>query len=129
MEIYETEEDAAGLYITRPLISSRSSHLFRHPLVYQVNPECGSFKIDDEMRQSNPALYTTSKKCLTELFQYLRSNMEIGEELELYSCWAQDRERFLEAPLKELELTIELSAFQLSDEFEWRERQYILVKK
>jgi hypothetical protein len=45
MEIYETEEDAAGLYITGPILNQDSSHLFRYPLVYQVNPEGGSFRI------------------------------------------------------------------------------------
>jgi hypothetical protein len=50
MEIYEKEEDAAGLYITGPILNQDSSHLFRHPLVYQVNPEGGSFQINDEIK-------------------------------------------------------------------------------
>lgn len=129
MEIYETEEDAAGLYITGPIPNQASSHLFRHSLVYQVNPEGGSFQINDEIKQSHPTSYQTSKKCLTELFDYLRRNMEIGEELELYSSWAHGRERFLETPKTELDLVLELSTFRLENEFEWKERQYICVKK
>lgn len=128
MDVYETEEDAAGLYITGP-ITRQSSHLFRHPFVYQVNPEGGSFKINDENKQSHPISYQTSKKCLIELFDYLRRNMEIGEDLELYSCWAYGQERFSEAPKKELDLVIELSTFRLENEFEWKEYQYISVKK
>lgn len=122
IEIYETEEDAVGLYITEPILNQDSSQLFRYPLVYQVNPEGGSFQISDEIKQSHPTYYKNSKKCLVELFEYLRRNMETGEEIELYSCWAHGRERFVEAPIKEL-------TFQLENEFEWKERQYILVKK
>lgn len=128
MEVYDTEEDAAGLYITGP-ITMQSSHPFRHPLVYQVNPEGGDFEINDEIKYSHPILFQTSKKCLVELFKYIRSNLRIGEDLELYCCWAHGQERFLDAPKKELDLVIELATFQLGNEFEWKERQYISVKK
>ncbi|WP_028612565.1 hypothetical protein [Paenibacillus harenae] len=129
MEIYETEEDAAGLYITGPITRQDYSHLFRHPWVYQVDPEGGSFKINDEIKQSHPLSYKTSKKCLTELFAYLRRNMGNGEDIELYSCWAYGQERFADTPKKELDHVLELSTFQLENEFEWKERQYIRVKK
>lgn len=129
MEIYETEEDAAGLYIAGPIIGQDYSHVFRHPFVYQVHPDGGSFQINDEMKGSQPLGYQTSKKCLTELFDYLRRNMGAGEELELYSCWADGQERFTDTPRTELNLVLELSGFQLEDEFEWKERQYIRVIK
>jgi len=128
MEIYETEEDAAGLYITGPIPNEDFSHLFRHSFVYQVNPEGGSFQINDEIKQTHPTSYQTSKKCLTELFDYLLLNLEIGEEVELYSCWAHGRKRFFETPKKELDLVLELSTFRLENEFEWKERQFIRVK-
>lgn len=48
LEVYDTEEDAAGLYIPGP-ITMQSSHPFRHPFVYQVNPEGGDFEINDEL--------------------------------------------------------------------------------
>ncbi|KZS48850.1 hypothetical protein AWU65_24390 [Paenibacillus glucanolyticus] len=128
MEVYDSEEDAAGIFITGP-ITIQASHLFRHPFVYQVNPEGGSFKINEEIKQSHPISYQTSKKCLIELFEYLHRNMELGEDSELYSCWASGKERFLDAPKKELDLVIELSSFRLENEFEWKERQYIRIKK
>lgn len=129
IEIYETEEDAAGLYITGPILNQDSSRLIRYPLVYQVNPEGGSFQINDEIKQSHPTYYQNSKKCLIELLNYLHCNMASGEEIELYSCWAHGQERFVEAPDKELDLVLDLSTFRLENEFEWKERQYILVKK
>ncbi|WP_256757564.1 hypothetical protein [Cohnella sp. WQ 127256] len=129
MDIYETEEDAAGLYITGPIPIQDPSHVFRHPFVYQVNSEGGSFHINDEIKESFPTSYQKNKKCLTELFDYLRQNMELGEELELYSCWAHGRERLLEPPNKELDLVLDLTTFRLENEFEWKERQYIRVIK
>ncbi len=129
MEIYETEEDAAGLYITGPITSEDYSHVFRHPLVYQVNSEGGGFVINDEMKQSHPISYLTSKKCLEELFKYLHQNMVDGESIELYSCWATGTKRFNGSPKKELSLTINLSSFRLEKGFEWKENQYIRVDK
>lgn len=129
MEIYETEEDAAGLYVSGPLTAQNYSHVFRQPIVYQVDADGGSFKIDDEMKRSQPLSYRTSLKCLTELFHYLRRNMREGEEVELYSCWADGRGRFADAPQKELDLKLDLSAFQLGDEFDWKDRQYIRVQR
>lgn len=128
MDVYDTEEDAAGLYITGP-ITRQSSHFLRHPFVYQVNPEGGSFEIKDEIKHSHPISYQASKKCLVELFNYLHSNMEIGEDLELYCCWAHGQKRFSDAPNEELDLVIDLATFRLGNEFEWKERQYISVKK
>lgn len=55
--------------------------------------------------------------------------MKVGEEIELYCCWAHGQERFSDAPKKELNLVIELATFQLENEFVWKERQYVSVKK
>jgi hypothetical protein len=129
IDIYQTEEDAAGLYVSGPISPQDTSELFRHPLVYQVDPEGGSFRINDEIQELYPTSYLTGKKCLTELFDYLYRNMESGDVFELYSCCAHGTERFMEPRKKELDLVFELSTFRLEKEFEWRDRQYILVKK
>ncbi|MFD1175138.1 hypothetical protein ACFQ3W_02280 [Paenibacillus puldeungensis] len=102
VEIYDTEVDAAGLYVTGPFSGQETSDL---------------------------VFYDTSKKCLAELFDYLHRNMEAGEEVELYSCWAFGLERFSESPIREHNFEIELSSFQLGNEFEWKKRQYIRVRK
>ncbi|MDT3427668.1 hypothetical protein J2Z22_003231 [Paenibacillus forsythiae] len=129
IDIYETVEDAAGIYVSGPISHQDTSHLLRYPWVYQVDPEGGSFRINNEMQKLAPDSYLTSKKCLTELFDYLNRNMEPGDSIELYSCWAHGAERFLEPRQPELDLVLDLSTFRLEEEFAWRERQYILVKK
>lgn len=121
--------DAAGLYVTGPFFDQDTSPIFHHPFVYEVSPDGGSFSINNKMKLSDPVFYDTSKKCLTELFDYLNCNMEIGEEVELCSLWAFGLDRFTEPPLKELDLEIDLSSFQLGNEFEWKNRQYIRVRK
>lgn len=129
IEVYETEEDAAGLYVSGPIPISNSLDLFHHPYVYEVYPEGGGFQINDEIKQSEPSYYLTGKKCLTELFDYLNRNMKQGEEFELYSCWAVGNERFSESPKKELDLVIDLSTFSLDKEFDWKSQQFIRVIK
>jgi hypothetical protein len=127
MDIYETELDAAGLYIAGPMHGQEASHIFRNTFIYQINPEGGSFTIHNESQRSNPILYERSQKCLTELFAYLRRNMIAGDKIELYCCWAYDRDRFTDTPIPELDVELDLSVFQLGAEFEWKERQYITI--
>ncbi|WP_042162749.1 hypothetical protein [Paenibacillus gorillae] len=127
MEVYDTEEDAAGLYIAGPMTGQNYSHLFHHPYVYQVNAEAGDFKINDQLKESSPLRYQTSKKCLTELFNYLRSNLRSDEYVELFSCWTDGMDRFKDAWKKEMDLVLDLCSFELGNEFEWKECQYIKV--
>lgn len=131
IDIYETEEDAAGLYVGGLMSGQDTSHLFRHPLVYPIAPQGGSFSMNIEMKERYPNVYTTGKKCLAELFGYLNRHMNAGEELELFSCWADGLERFLQPRNKGLDLMIELSEFRFEEraEFEWKDQQYIVVRK
>ncbi|RED40640.1 hypothetical protein [Paenibacillus sp. VMFN-D1] len=128
MDIYETELDAAGLYVAGPMKSVDASCPFQHPYIYQVDPDGGSFEMNDEKKLSSPEYYQCSRKCITELFEYMGRHLEIGEELELYSCTAYGCERFSDLPNKD-DLMIDLSTFQLGDNFEWKERQMIRVRK
>ncbi|WP_218918846.1 hypothetical protein [Paenibacillus borealis] len=126
-EVYETEEDAAGLYISGPMTNQDSSHLFKKALVYQVNPDGGGFAINTGKQKLHPGAEVTGRKCLTELFHYLNSNLLPGEQVELYSCTAYGTDRFLEPRCKELDRNIHLSAFQLKEDFEWLPRQFIVI--
>ncbi|SFL54484.1 hypothetical protein SAMN03159341_10774 [Paenibacillus sp. 1_12] len=128
-EVYETEEDAAGLYISGPLTNQDTSRHFRHPFVYQVDHDGGSFSISKRNQEIRPQSYLLGKKCLTELFTYLNRILESGEDAELFACWAHGIERFEEPRNSKLDLVLDLNIFELGDEFEWQERQYIVVKK
>ncbi|OZB98710.1 hypothetical protein [Paenibacillus sp. XY044] len=128
MDIYETELDAAGLYIAGPMKSVDASCPFQHPYIYQVHPDGGSFEMNDEKRRSAPESYQCSRKCLTELFHYMDCHLKSGEELELYSCTDYGFDRSLELPNQD-NLVIDLSTFKLGDYFEWKERQMIRVRK
>lgn len=129
IDVYETPEDAAGLYITGPLAQQDSSHMFKKALVYQVNPEGGDFKISTVSQKQHPGAYVTGRKCLMELFHYLDRNLVPGEQFELYSCTAYGTERFLEPRRRELDRRISLSSFRLEEDFEWQARQYMIVSR
>lgn len=128
-DVYETEEDAAGLYVSGPLQNQDTSQHFQHPYVYQIDHDGGSFCISNQIQKLSPTSYLTGKKCLTELFSYLDRNMESGEEVELYACWAHGMNRFAEPRKSKLDLVLDLRTFELGEEFEWKEKQYIVVKK
>ncbi|MUT65635.1 hypothetical protein [Paenibacillus sp. NEAU-GSW1] len=129
MDIYETEEDAAGIYVSGPVVERPDSRLFHNRHVYQADPNGGSYCMTDGLKQSRPASYVTGKKCVTTLFGYLSRNMEAGDTFELYGCWADNRGRFSEKPLQELTLEINLSDLIALQEFEWKDRQFIRVTK
>lgn len=128
MDIYETELDAAGLYVAGPMKSVDASCPLQHPYIYQVDPDGGSFEMNDEKKLSSPEYYQCSKKCITELFRYIDRHLKTGEELELYSCTDYGFDRSWDLPNQD-DLLIDLSTFQLGDNYEWKERQLIRVRK
>lgn len=128
-EVYETEEDAAGLYVSGPLTNQDTSRHFRNPFVYQVDHDGGSFQISDRIKEISPQAFLLGKKCLTELFTYLDHHLVSGEHAELYACWAHGMERFEEPRNRKLDLVLNLNTFELGEEFEWQDRQYIVVNK
>ncbi|MVP01224.1 hypothetical protein [Paenibacillus lutrae] len=128
-DVYETEEDAAGLYVSGPLQSQHTAAYFQHPFVYQIDPDGGSFCISKQSRKHSPTAYLTGRKCLTQLFSYIHNNLGTGGFVELYAAWAHGMDRFSEPPDRSLDFTLDLNTFELGDEFEWKERQYIMVKK
>lgn len=128
-EVYETEEDAAGLYVSGPLRNEDTAGHFKYPYVYQADPNGGSYHISKQLQKRAPISYATGKKCLAELFSYLNRNLEPGEEAELFACWADNSGRFSEPRNRKLDLALDLNTFKLGEEFEWRQQQYILVKK
>ncbi|WP_068774901.1 hypothetical protein [Paenibacillus sp. FJAT-26967] len=95
-DVYETEEDAAGLYVSGPLHHQDTSAYFQHPFVYQIDPDGGSFCISNQSREFSPAAYLTGRKCLSELFSYIDSNLGSGGFVELYAGWAYGSDRFSE---------------------------------
>lgn len=128
MEVYETQLDAAGLFVKGPMDNAGAGHPFKLPVIYQISPEGGSFQLSRKWQKTAEA-YAASRKCLEELFAYLRRNLEPGEQAELYACWADGAERFLDQPKPGLELELDLNTFSLGEEFDWQERQFIRVKR
>lgn len=129
IEVYETEDDFAGLYVGGPSSRRIKYPHFRLPLVYHVHPEGGSFDLSPKLYKDSPDSYRYTHKCVKELFSYLDRNLERGGEIELYAGWDDGRGSFDEPSNTSLDLVLDLSTFELGEEFLWQERQYILVKK
>ncbi|MEC0242490.1 hypothetical protein P4H66_22010 [Paenibacillus dokdonensis] len=127
--IYETEEDAAGLYIDGPAKNEKSFSHFRLPFVYQISPDGGSFEFEQKQLVESPISYRVGQKCIRELFSYLDRNLEAGGEIELYAGWDDGMGRFDEPRNRSLDLILDISIFELGEQFIWQEKQYILIKK
>lgn len=125
-EVYATFEDAAGIYVEdiTPQEDAVRKH-FRNQFVYRVSPCWGNFFINEQIKNMHPDRYKASRKCLTELFEYIRRNSAAGEEVEIYTCWYDEGEK---ARNDDLDTFIDLKAFVIEDDFGLREGQYIVVK-
>ncbi|TYP69724.1 hypothetical protein [Paenibacillus methanolicus] len=129
MEVYETELDAVGLFVKGPMENPGTEHPFKLPLIYEISPEGGSYKLRPEWLKTQPAAYAKSRKSLDVLLDYLRSHLEPGEHAELYACWANGKDRFEDPPKHELDTVLDLNAFTLDEGFDWQEHQYISVTR
>lgn len=126
IEVYDSMEDAAGIYIEE--LGNWNAAIRKHfksPFVYQISPNWGSFFLNSELEKQLPDEYRASVKCINELFKLMREYGVDHDEYELYSCWANEED---EMKNDELTKTIDLKSFTISDNFELKERQYILVK-
>ncbi|HWP95624.1 MAG TPA: hypothetical protein VN426_02160 [Syntrophomonadaceae bacterium] len=88
---------------------------------------CGcrfGFYFEDEITEAAKEVLIICKKCTELLFQYIRENVAAGEVLEIYCCGAgaehldRDTDRDRE---------IELSSFEIGDDFDFEERQLTRV--
>jgi len=77
------------------------------------------------LKESKPDIYEKNRKCIRELIAYLQSNLQAGEAFELYQSWIDGLVNEVELPEQEPDFVLNLSTFQLGEQFDWRERQYI----
>jgi hypothetical protein len=75
--IYETYEDAAGIYIDK--LSDdyiRIKQHFANPYVYRVSPNFGEFEYNGKLKKINFDTYKANKKCLKVLFDFINDKIE-----------------------------------------------------
>jgi len=126
MEEYDTYEDAAGIFIQNLEEWNKGIKVqFRNHFVYQFSASWGSFNLNEKIKNWDIEHYKANLKCINELFNYIRRNISENEEIEIYTCWANEEgeERNLN-----LDTVIDLKTFSIGDHFEFKERQYILVR-
>jgi hypothetical protein len=77
------------------------------------------------LKKKFPEEYKASVKCINELFKLMREYGADHDEFEFYSCWVDEES---EVKNDKLNRVIDLKSFTVSDNFELKDRQYIVVK-
>jgi hypothetical protein len=127
IEEYETMEDAAGIYIEEvPQCYSSIKNHFKSKYVYQVSASFGNFLLNKSLKERYSESYSANKKCLKELFKLIEENINEDENMEIYSCWADEED---EPRNRKLDMSINLVSFEIGDNFELKDKQYIVVNK
>lgn len=126
VQVFDTEEDAAGIYIEE--LGSWNREICKHfhsEYMYRISPSWGGFRVLSAHLETREESENASLKCCRELFKLMRDFGPAGAEFELYSCWA-DEESY---PRKKAQdRIIELSSFSLEAGFDMEDKEYILVK-
>jgi len=124
--VFATYEDAAGIFVEKlPMENSGVKRHLKNSFIYRIQPNIGKFCIDEEIRKINEPMYLAHRKCVNELFDYIRRNKVDNEEMEFYACWYGEEEHDRNP---ELDLIIDLKTFEPADKFGFKEQQYILIK-
>lgn len=127
IEVYDTFEDAAGIYVENihPSNENVRKH-FKNKFIYQVSENIGKFFFDPELLKNDRETFLANRKCITTLFDCIRNNISENECIEIYTCWygKEGEERNYN-----LDTVIKLNDFIIGDSFELKEGQYILVEK
>lgn len=127
IEIYETYNDAAGIYVQNiELQDEKIRKHFKNKFIYKVSPNWGKFFFSKELLSSDPQMYMLNKKCVNELFAYIRQNICENEEIEIYTCFINEE---CDERNDNLDMVIDLQNFNSSDGFELKEKQYVLVRE
>lgn len=124
---YESMEDAAGIFVEdlNPYYSKIKRH-FKSKYIYQFSADFGSFSINENLILMDYERYKINKKCLRELFKFISDSLIEGEEIEIYSCWADEE---LMKRDRKLDMSININSFELETNFELKDKQYIVVKR
>lgn len=117
-KVYETELDFTYVAITELREPKLKEKLpMTKSYIYELG---GSFQLREEDKINHFPSYQVNEKCVKELLSYVERELNEGEYIEVYSCWAEEEAM----PIHE-EVTIHLSAFKLGTTFEIKERQLI----
>lgn len=126
IKVYETYEDAAGICIQSLEEWNKGIKTqFKNHYVYQLSASWGSFSLNEKIKNCDIEHYKANIKCINELSNYIRRNIKENEEIEIYTCWANEEG---EERNHNLDTVIDLKTFNIGDNFEFKERQYILVR-
>lgn len=127
IEEYETMVDAAGIHIHDVFWAhSRIKKHFKSKYIYEFSPNFGNFWLSQRLMELDSEAYLVNKKCVEELFKYIKENMDENEEIEIYSCCDSEEEM---PRKKELDWIININSFKIGDSFDFEDKQYIVINR
>ncbi len=127
IEEYESFEDAAGIFIEKLASGGKEiGKQFKNSFIYRISGSWGDFYLNSDNEYKFPDMYAANKKCLNELFDYIRSNMNSGEKIEFYTCWIGEES---EPRAEWLDTVVDLNNFQIGSDFEFFDRQYVIFSR
>lgn len=127
IEEYESFEDAAGIFVEKLAFESNDIRKqFKNSFIYRIAGSWGEFYLNTDNRNKFPDMYAANKKCLKELLDYIRKNLDNGEKIEFYTCWIGEEG---EPRAEWLDTVIDLDSFQIGSDFEFFDRQYVIFNR
>lgn len=70
-------------------------------------------------------MHKASIKCVRELFKYIKQNLVSDEEMEFYTCWAEEEDQ---EKNKSLDKVISLNNYNFDTPFKFEDKEYIIFK-
>ncbi|MCM1990603.1 hypothetical protein [Oceanirhabdus seepicola] len=119
--IYDTEEDAKGIYIGELSNGAEMvKHHFTNEFVYDLAPVFGNFDCSYYFK-GNYGEGDRYNKCFKVLFEYIRERLNHGEFIEVFASWADEEKLDRKVELdRDIFLNDEISY----GDFQIKDRQY-----
>jgi hypothetical protein len=125
--IYGYDQQAGSIFVENINHENESiQKKFIGRYIYMVFANIGKFYIDEQLKNKDLQRYRINRKCIIEFFNYIYKNIEFDEEIEVYTCWYGEESKEKNSNLDKI---ISLNNFKLEDNFEFKERQYIIIRR
>ncbi|MEK4149437.1 hypothetical protein NST02_20550 [Robertmurraya sp. FSL W8-0741] len=120
VKVYETEIDFAFITVSELRDSALAKDLpINKRYMYELD---GSFQLTGEDYFQNRIQYQCNEKCFRELFAYLKEHLQVGETIEVYSCWDSEEKQPRD---KRQDGQIDVRKFKITYPFCFEDKQLI----
>lgn len=120
VKVYETEIDFAFITVSELRDTTLAKNFpINKRYIYELD---GSFQLTGEDYFQNRIQYQCNEKCLRELFAYLKEQLQVGETIEVYSCWDSEENQPRD---EQQDRQIDIKKFKITYPFCFEDKQLI----